>query len=359
MRLDQALVSILGASATESPPAGAVLSVRRDGQRFDAVGGRRRAAVLAGGEDLPMTVETAFDLASVSKLFTTAAIMRLVGSSQVDLDAELARWVPSAGAAAGATVRQLLLHRAGLWEWWPLYCEARDRPLAHAFLDTLPLRYRPESGRHYSDLGFMMLGRVVEVVTGTPLDRAVQELVLDPLGLRSTRYRSPIAGPVAAGSVGDGAEQTMLRTGEPYPVPYTVEDFVNWRTGVIESVANDGNAFHALGSVSGHAGLFSTVSDLHAFAAALTERDDLWPSSVAARFFAEGPDARQALGFRSYTATVEGEAVRLIGHSGYTGTVMAFAPDRALTIVLATNRLHTAGAVSSTERLWRTALRAL
>ncbi len=359
MRLEQAVAEILGAYGAESPPAGAVLSVLRDGRRHEAVGGLRRSATLAGGEDLPMTAETALDLASVSKLFTTAAIMRLVGSGQVDLDAGLGRWVPSAGAAAGATIRLLLLHRAGLWEWWPLYCEATDRAAAHAFLDTLPLRYAPDSGRHYSDLGFIMLGRLVEAVTGVSLDRAVDELVIEPLGLRSTRYRSPVADAVAAGSLGDAAEQAMLRTGEPYPVPYTVDDFRHWRTGVIESEPNDGNAFHALGSVSGHAGLFSTVADLHAFAAALTERDDLWHPSVGTGFFADGPDDGQALGFRSYTAMMDGEPVRLVGHSGYTGSVVAFAPDRALTVVLATNRLHTAGTVSTNDRLWGTALGAL
>ncbi|MCU1413371.1 MAG: beta-lactamase [Microbacteriaceae bacterium] len=359
MRLDGAISEILEAHGAESPPAGAVLSVRRAGRLHEAVGGLRRSAELAGGDDLPMTVDTALDLASISKLFTTAAIMRLVSGGQVGLDDELGRWVPSGGAATGASIRRLMLHRAGLWEWWPLYCEAHDRSGAHAFLDTLSLRYEPDSGRHYSDLGFMMLGRVVEAVVGAPLDRAVQELVLDPLALRSTRYRSPTAGPVAAGSLGDIAEQTMLETGEPYPVPYTVDDFTGWRTGVIESEPNDGNAFHALESVSGHAGIFSTVADLHSFAAALTGRDDLWTPDTASEFFADGPDTGQALGFRSYTAVVDGEAVRLVGHSGYTGSVMAFAPDRELTVVLATNRLHTAGRPSTNDRLWATALGAL
>src|SRR5690606_23826199 len=152
------------------------------------------------------------------------------------------------------TLRHLIQHRAGLWEWQPLYLDPRD---AWEQIDALPLRYPLDEGRHYSDLGFMLLGRVVASVTALPLDAAVRELVTGPLALSRTGY-GPVGAPVAASATGDRVERRMVETGEPYPVLAAAHDFV-WREEEIAGVANDGNCFHALGGISGHAGLFSTV----------------------------------------------------------------------------------------------------
>lgn len=351
LRIEGALANILRDVGDESAPAGAVLAVRRDGVEVASAAGHRRLCALAGGADEPMTVETSIDLASITKLFTTVALMRLVSSGEVVLDSPLSLWVPSAGAAAGASIRDLLLHRAGLWEWWPLYFGADP----FATLDGLPLRYSPGEGRHYSDLGFMMLGRVVAAATGATLEAAIHSLVIDPLGLGATGYRRAVLQPVAASSIGDRAEIAMIATGVPYPVPYRVEDFGRWRTAVVENEVNDGNAFHAFGGISGHAGLFSTVPDLLTLADALaTGREELWSPDVAAEFFAEGPDAGQALGFRRYALPGTGSA--LVGHSGYTGSVLGFVPGGGLSVVLATNRLHTTGTPARTDRLWSRAL---
>ncbi|MCU1421542.1 MAG: CubicO group peptidase (Beta-lactamase class family) [Microbacteriaceae bacterium] len=345
---------ILTPLVAESAPAGAILAVRSGDETLTAIGGARELASVSGiVADLPMTADTAFDLASITKAFTTVALMRLVSDGSIALDDPLGRYVPAAGAAAGASIRSLLLHRAGLWEWWPLYMETRDPAAAHRWLDGMPLRYPPGEGRHYSDLGFMHLGRVVEAVSGRQLPDAIGELVTAPLGLRETRYGGPASDVVAAGSIGDRAERLMIETGEPYPVPYSVGDFDGWRTGVIRSSANDGNAFHALAGVSGHAGLFSTVPDLLSLAAALASpRDDLWSPAVATEFFAQGPDAGQALGFRRYTMELDGDPAVVVGHPGYTGSVIGFVPGRGVALVLATNRLHAPGVPAVTDRLW-------
>ena len=351
---------MLTPSVAGSAPAGAILSIRSGEEVLTASSGSRELAAVSGiAADLPITADTAFDLASITKVFTTVALMRLVSDGSVALDDPLGRYVPTAGAAARASIRSLLLHRAGLWEWWPLYMEARDPVAAHRWLDGMPLRYPPGEGRHYSDLGFMHLGRVVEAAAGMPLPEAIGELVTVPLGMPATRYGGAATGRVAAGSVGDVAEQRMIRTGEPYPVPYSVGDFDGWRTDVVRSAPNDGNAFHALGGVSGHAGLFSTVPDLLSLAAALASaRDDLWSPAVAAEFFAQGPDAGQALGFRRYAMRLDGRNAVVVGHPGYTGSVIGFVPGRDLGVVLATNRLHTLGVPALTDRLWAIALEA-
>ncbi|MDP9026174.1 MAG: beta-lactamase family protein [Actinomycetota bacterium] len=358
--LSEIIDDILRPSGDESAPAGAVLAVRRGDDVDVAIGGFRELAALSGETDLAMEREASFDLASVSKMFTTVALMRLVTDREVALDNTLGHWVPSAVAAAGVSIRQLLLHRGGLAEWTPLYVEATERDAAFAHLDHMPLRYLPESGRHYSDLGFMMLGRVVENVTGQPLDTAIAELVIEPLGLASSRYRHPVAPPVAAASLGDAIEARMLDTGVPYPVPYTAADFTGWRSGVLRDEVNDGNAFHALDSVSGHAGLFSTPDDLLAFAAALSSgKDELWSPDIAQQFFTQGPDVGQALGFRRYAAVVDGRETQILGHTGFTGCMLGFVPDEEVAIVLATNRLHTLGTPAATDRLVGMALTAL
>ncbi|QNA93816.1 beta-lactamase family protein [Microbacterium sp. Se63.02b] len=130
----------------------------------------------------PMTTATAFDIASVSKVAaTTTVILRLVSRGDLDFDDPVERFLPGTPCAAGTTVRHLLQHRAGLWEWQPLYLDREHLDPADA-IDAVPLRYGLDEGRHYSDLGFMLLGRIIAVVTGTPLDAAVRELVTAPSG---------------------------------------------------------------------------------------------------------------------------------------------------------------------------------
>jgi CubicO group peptidase (beta-lactamase class C family) len=353
--LDSVLAEILTPAGQEPPPAGAILAVREGERTETAVAGHRELAAL-GGRELPMTPDCSFDLASITKLFTTVALMRLVSDGSVSLDDDLGRFVPGT-VASRVSIRLLLQHRAGLWEWWPLYMEAAHPAAAFSYLDALPLRYRPNEGRHYSDLGFMMLGRVIETVSALPLAAAAERLVIEPLGLEHTRYARPVGDVVAAGSLGDSAEIGMIASGIPYPVPYSVHDFSRWRRDLVISEPNDGNAFHALGGISGHAGLFSTVPDLMALASALAVgRDDLWSSTVADEFFASGPDAAQALGFRRYTMRLGGETVDVLGHPGYTGSVLGFVPGRGIAMVLATNRLHTSGTPATTDRLWSAAL---
>jgi CubicO group peptidase (beta-lactamase class C family) len=327
------------------------------------------ASASASTDDL--TPGATFDIASITKvLATTTSLLRLVSAGRLSLDDRVERYLPafSGGAKSEVTVRDLLAHRGGLEPWHPLYLAAAVSETARAdplgFALALPLAARPGSARIYSDLGFMMLGRVVETVTGRPLAEAVSALVLEPLGLRGTAYAHPAAGTgtstsaVAASALGDAVERRMVETGDPYPVPYRAADFPGWRDRLLVGEVNDGNAYHAFDGVSGHAGLFSTPADLLTFGAALSDfrsRDDLWNPLVAAEFFAASADPAQALGFRRSTVDLGAGPVTALGHPGFTGVAFGFVPDASLSFVIATNRLLSP-APPSNDRLWQEAL---
>ncbi|MEU6714851.1 serine hydrolase domain-containing protein [Nonomuraea sp. NPDC046802] len=339
------------AEADAVAPAGIVTAARTPWFDLNECTGHRTVRWNDGelaGQD-PMTLETHHDLASVTKIVaTTTALIRLVSDRLVDLDAPLRTYLSRSYEAI--TVRELLLHRGGLWEWWPLYVQPA----------MPPPRYRPGRARHYSDLGFIMLGQVISAVTGLRLDRAVAELVTRPLGLTSTTYSRPTSAEAAMSILDDRAEMTMLDTGRPYPVPYRSSDFARWRMAPVVGQVADGNAHHALGGVAGHAGLFSTVPDLLKYCAALSRYEDydrLWRPEVVREFFAPGPDPEQALGFRRYELTLRDETVTVLGHPGYVGCAIGFVPRRDIALVVASNRLLVQGTPTPTDALWRDLLR--
>ena len=152
----------------------------------------------------------------------------------------------------------------------------------------------------------------------------------------------------------------MVATGEPYPVLTADTDFA-WRIDEISGVVNDGNCFHALGGVSGHAGLFSTADDLLTLGTALAAPErhpDLWHPETVAELFREGPDTGQALGWRSDTVAISGRPTRMLWHPGFTGCALGVIPGSGIATVLLTNRLF-APEPTPTETLWRAALPAL
>ena len=192
-----------------------------------------------------------------------------------------------------------------------------------------------------------------------PLDRAVAELVTGPVGLSETGY-GPVTGDVAASAMGDGIEQEMIRTGVPYPVLYPRGD-VAWRSYELVGEVNDGNCYRAFGGVSGHAGIFSTAADLLKLGRSLAsggERDDLWRPDITSQIFAEGPDAGQALGWRTMPVQLGGERRRMVWHPGFTGAGIGLVPGTGVAITLLSNRLMSAEPLP-TALLWATALETL
>jgi CubicO group peptidase (beta-lactamase class C family) len=186
----------------------------------------------------------------------------------------------------------------------------------------------------------VLAGAVLERVTGLRQDQAFAELVAAPAGLRRTGY-GPLApeGP-AAGSDGDVVEHEMVRTGRPYPSAARVEDFGGWRDEPTIGVPNDGNAAHALAGVAGHAGLFAPVTELARLGAWLVDARVQDPVVLAEllRPLDVAPD--RAVGFRLAHLPIGGELVPVAWHAGFTGTVLATALDRELSVAAAASRLH-------------------
>jgi len=297
-----------------------------------------------------MTPDTLFDMASVTKVeATTAAIMTLVGRGRLSLDDRLGALLPAFRDTdkAEITVRQLLTHRAGLWEWQPTWLHAAAPGGVHAYLAALPLRYPVGSRYAYSDLGFMILGDIVAKVAGMPLDRYLKDQVYRPLGMADTGFLPSPAWRrrAAATSQGDAYQRRMAETGKPYPLAPepTARPFAGYRHDVLVGEANDANAALGWGGVAGHAGLFSSATDLARYAQVLTNggcygRWRMAPEGTVSAFEQTPFDADQALGFRK--TRLSGIAAPFFGHSGFTGTWFAFSPDLKLTVVLLTNRVH-------------------
>ncbi|MFI5658416.1 serine hydrolase domain-containing protein [Streptomyces sp. NPDC051684] len=310
----------------------------------------------------PMTTGTVFDLASVTKVAaTTAVVMRLVAAGLLDLDAPYLKPLrrlrsgargsaprpphrrgPSIMDETGVTAAQLLAHRSGCPPWWPLYCRTTDRETALDLAERLPPHTPPGTRRAYSDVGFMLLGRLVERVTGTDLATAFRQWVAEPLALTRTRYGPVPPDTAAVGSDGDRIEARMVETGHPYPVPCTPADFTGWRTAPVRGAAADGNAAHALAGVAGHAGLFAPLDELLRLASALVHDESFVPAAVRARFLAAADprDPEQGLGFRRFTLDTPHGPVPMVGHDGFTGTHVGVATDRPLALALAATRLH-------------------
>jgi CubicO group peptidase (beta-lactamase class C family) len=286
------------------------------------------------GAPEPLWETARFDIASCTKaVATTASVMALMTTGELRVEDALARYLPS--PHPDITLRHLLTHTAGLAEWQPLYLASRTREEAVAVATSLPLRYAVGEGRHYSDLGLIIMGAVVERVTGERLDVAFRRLVAEPLGMAATGYGPVGPDTAVAYGHGDDIEQAMIRDGEPYPV--TIEQTVTARvrTDWVRGEVSDGNAFHAMYGVSGHAGLFSTLDDVAWFGAALLDESPIWSRAVLDAFLTPGPDG-QAIGFWWQPAT-GGPAY---GHPGFTGARFLVDPAADSVAVLLSNRLH-------------------
>lgn len=353
---DSVMDELIEHALTQVP--GLVLGLSIGGVREVSAHGSRQ--VLGVDSPLAMSPQASFDLGSITKILaTTAGFMRLIDAGALTLDDQVRKFLPEWNGTEKdqITVRDLLLHRGGLWEWRPLYIHSQDPEVAVQLIAQIPLRYPVNDGRHYSDLGFISLGRILSKVAGQDLNQSVVDLVLQPLQLVSTQFAAPIAhAPVAATSMGDSIEKEMVISKVPYPVPEDARDFENWREQLLVGEVNDGNAFHVFNGTSGHAGLFSTADDLLAFGEAINasfREGGPYSKEIAHEFLKNGPDLGQQLGFRSWTNTYQGSACQFFGHTGFPGTVLAFSPSHDCVIVLMTNRLHVEGLPVATELLWQ------
>lgn len=335
-------------------------SAHGDAQAFELTDGE----VVPAEYPRPVEPDTIFDAASITKVAaTTAAVMQLVDAGQLGLDDRLGDHLPAFDDEKGdITIRQLLTHRSGLWEWQPTWLHGQGRDEVLAFLSELELRYEVGEARRYSDIGFMLLAAVVESVTGTPFDAYVAAAVHGPLGMDDSGF-TPDEGlrdRIAATSHGNPYEYSMIETGSPYPVDGDPADFDGWREHTLVGEVNDGNAWYGWGGVAGHAGLFTTAHDLAMFGQALVNgggyAGHTWASPGTVDTFLQAPyDANQAHGFWPNRLSVAGAAGGF-GHGGFTGTEFLFDPERELVVVLLTNRQHLGQPYRSIAPVWRDVL---
>lgn len=275
-------------------------------------------------EEVPATDDTVYDLASLTKPVTAY----LVATSGLDLDATAATWLPELRGSryASATLLDLGTHRAGLPAWRPLYLRGSDRDGYLAAIAAEP-RACPEGETLYSDLGYLLLGFALERAMGMPLDRAFDERVARPFGLRSTGYpgTSDRFAEAAATERGNAHERALAgKEGEGYP----------FRTETIRGVVHDGNAW-GLGGVAGHAGLFGTAAEVREIGRAILDGPGalLRPADSGARTFGLVPAGLTD----SVRGVLDHDAV---GHFGFTGTSLWLEPGRRRVFVLLANRVH-------------------
>ncbi|NUP02999.1 MAG: beta-lactamase family protein [Nonomuraea sp.] len=322
-----AAVALIAVHGTVTAAAATGELVRYAARRPDDQDGPRTGEPGVLAETRPrVRRDSLFDLASVSKLFTTAVVLSLAEEGRLGLDEPVSAWIPLDDPRV--TPRRLLTHTAGLTP-----TRRVDLELPHAGPDermAAMLRTPvtgPVGGPYlYSDVGMVMAGRIAELAGGAPLDALVRTRITDVLQLRSTGYR-----PLAQGIPAERIAATEFKPERPGP-------------GCVRGEVHDETAY-ALGGVAGHAGVFATADDLLAFGEALRLGGGgvLRPESVAEMTRdqgAEGTEFRHGLGVRLGDPGVAGPLTGSFGHSGFTGTSLVVDPARGLTVVLLTNAVH-------------------
>ena len=275
--------------------------------------------------------ESVYDLASLTKVVgTTTALMILYDQGKIHLDDPVSKYIPefSGGDKDLVTLRLLLEHRSGLPAGRDLWRIAHTPEEAREAVIQTPLAYHPDQYYEYSDLGADMLGFVVEAASGQRLDQFLAEHVWEPLGMEDTFFKP-------ADSLRSRIAPTEVNPPRGYP---------------LRGEVHDENAF-ALGGIAGHAGLFSSASDLAVFAQMMLNGGQYGGTRLIAdstvSLFTTRAARTRALGWD--TCAGDGScgkylSERAYGHTGFTGTSLWIDPDRDMFVILLTNRVHAARA---------------
>jgi CubicO group peptidase (beta-lactamase class C family) len=326
LALRETLQAILDRAVADSAFPGAIAVIgTHAGPLVTVTAGR-----LDWGPSPAPDANTLWDLASLTKVVgMTSAVAQLVESGRVSLDAPVQRYLPewTGPGKERVTVRHLITHQSGL-PAFKQYFKLNVSPdsTLRLFMQE-PLDTVPGARMVYSDIGAILLGRIVERVSGETLDAYLARHVFGPLGMRDTRYRPPA--------------ELLARIAPTEKDP--------WRGRHLRGEVHDENAF-ALGGVSGHAGLFSTANDLDRFArvylnggaldgARLASAETLrrfttvWDSTFSSRALGWDTPARNSSGGRFLLRPA-------FGHTGYTGTSLWIAPQHDLYVMLLTNRVN-------------------
>ncbi|MBN2802903.1 MAG: serine hydrolase [Deltaproteobacteria bacterium] len=281
---------------------------------------------------------TLFDIASLTKLFTALATLRLVDNGVITLDTQVGDVVklPACCTWNEFTFEKILSHETGLKAWVPFFEEiepdirgskkAYEIILKKVFLEDVNLLSETEAV--YSDLGFIGLGEILSRILDLPLDEIIKNFVTEPLRLNNTKY-------FPVGSLPSGDTSVSFASTEDCP----------WRNRVLTGEVHDDNCW-TMGGVCGHAGLFSTAADICKFGTAWL--DAINGKGIISRKLAQKAFSRRksdrGLGFdlKSETGSSAGNSAgsNTVGHLGFTGTSLWIDPDKNAVISLLTNRVY-------------------
>jgi CubicO group peptidase (beta-lactamase class C family) len=343
------------AAVTGVAPGGVLLVVDGGAVVHRFAFGRTQIEPPGSGE--PVTETTLFDVASLTKpVVTVACTMKLVGAGALDLAAPVSRWIAElpSGSPQTVTVRQLLAHSAGFPAHQHFYRRVLAGDLAGAASSRLailrmaaaaPLAYPPGIRSLYSDLGFILLGFVLERASGQRLDALAQRLVFEPVGMSSSRFVD------------------LAQPGRPAAAAAT--ERCPYR-GVVRGEVHDQNT-HAAGGILGQAGLFTTADDLSRFALAIMDGAAGFSRDVTAEFLKPSgvPGSTWCLGWDTpHPSAGESQAGDLwprtgVGHLGFTGCSLWLDPPRRRLVVLLTNSIHPAVQKTRTKALRRAVMDAV
>ncbi len=330
------LDAVVDQAVRDGQVPGAVVSVGR-GQAIAYARAAGLRAVDPAHE--PMTLDTVFDMASLTKPIATAtAVMILVDEGTIDLRDRFSRLMPEfANHGKGSiTIDHLLRHRAGLIPDNPLADYAQGPAKAWENLAAITLEAEPGARFRYSDVGFEFLGKLVERKSGMSLDAFARERIFEPLGMAAAHFR-PSGGTFAV-------PVSRIAPTEP-------DDHGRMLRGIVHDPRS-----RALGGVAGHAGLFASADDVAAFAAMILGAGTgangtriLSPLAVRAMTDPGSTPAheRRGLGWDLDTSFSAPRGALFgpesFGHTGFTGTSVWIDPETRVFVVILTSRLHPTG----------------
>jgi serine-type D-Ala-D-Ala carboxypeptidase len=332
----QALDTALNRAIEQNHMPGAVMLVARRGvivkhQAYGYAAKYRDSSRTPLAQPVPMTKHTLFDVASISKIFTAIAVMKLYEQGKFALDDPVSRYIPefAANGKATVTIKQLLTHTSGFRPGLPLYQVDGNRNDRLQEVFRCPLDHAPGSTYVYSDLNMITLGALVERLTGKRLDQYVKETITGPLGMVDTMYNPPAS-----------YKHRIAAT----------EYQSNPDRGLVWGQVHDENAA-SLDGVAGHAGVFSTATDLAKLGHLFLLRgrygttrilDEQTVALMEHNFNTDFPGDDHGLGWELNQGWYMDALAspHTVGHTGFTGTSLVVNREQATIAILLTNRVH-------------------
>jgi CubicO group peptidase (beta-lactamase class C family) len=289
------------------------------------------------------TRETIFDLASLTKVMaTTALAMRAVDDSRIRLDDPVGAWLNEwkGRDRDGVTIRDLLAHSSGLAAYLPFFRDHTGRREYEHAICTMPLEFVPGSQSIYSDLGFILLGFILEDAAAVSTEHSGVTGSFNPAAALAAQFQR-----LATFVTDEPLTFNPPRAWRPRTAPTEIDP---WRGRLLTGEVHDENAW-ALGGAAGHAGLFGTAAAVGAFARAVLRTmggEPIVADPETARLFARRttvPQSSRALGWDTMLPTSSCGSLMsptAIGHTGFTGTSLWIDWERNLYVVLLSNRVH-------------------